>query len=44
MSHPSIQATVDVYGDLVRGSNRNAVNRLDDVDDMRLKVVSAEGV
>jgi hypothetical protein len=26
----------------VPGSNRNAVNRLDDVDDVPLKVVSAE--
>ena len=44
MGHASIQTTVDVYGHLVPGSNRNAVNRLDDVDDMPLKVVSAEAV
>lgn len=30
MGHASIQTTVDVYGHLVPGSNRNAVNRLDD--------------
>lgn len=33
MGHASIQTTVDVYGHLVPGSNRNAVNRLDDVPD-----------
>ncbi|MCH8147987.1 MAG: site-specific integrase [Planctomycetes bacterium] len=44
MGHASIQTTVDVYGHLVPGSNRNAVNRLDDVDDVPLKVVSAEAV
>ena len=44
MGHASIQTTVDVYGHLVPCSNRNAVNRLDDVDDMPLKVVSAEAV
>ena len=35
---------VDVYGYLIPGSNRNAVNRLDEVNDMPLKVVSAEAV
>ncbi|MFI4897103.1 MAG: tyrosine-type recombinase/integrase [Phycisphaerales bacterium JB059] len=30
LGHASIQTTVDVYGHLVPGSNRNAVNRLDD--------------
>lgn len=30
MGHASIQTTVDVYGHMVPGSNRNAVNRLDD--------------
>jgi len=30
MGHASIQTTVDVYGHLVQGSNRQAVNRLDD--------------
>ena len=44
MGHASIQTTVDVYGHLVPGSNRNAVNRLDDVDDLRLMVVSGEAV
>ncbi len=28
------------HGHLIPGSNRNAVNRLDDVDDMPLKVVA----
>jgi integrase len=32
MGHSSIQITVDVYGHLVPGSNRQAVNRLDDPD------------
>jgi integrase len=30
LGHSSIQVTVDVYGDLVPGSNRAAVDRLDD--------------
>jgi len=30
MGHASIQTTVDVYGHLMPGSNRNAVNALDD--------------
>jgi len=30
MGHSSIQITVDIYGHLVPGSNRQAVNRLDD--------------
>ena len=38
MGHASIQTDVDVYGHLVPGSNRNAVNRL---DDPTLKVVPA---
>ena len=29
MGHASIRTTLDVYGHLVPGSNRNAVNRLD---------------
>jgi integrase len=33
MGHSSIQTTVDVYGHLVPGSNRIAVNRLDDPAD-----------
>jgi integrase len=31
MGHSSIQVTVDVYGHLVPGGNRAAVDRLDDV-------------
>lgn len=30
MGHHSIQITVDVYGHLIPGANRQAVNRLDD--------------
>ena len=30
LGHASIQTTVDVYGHIVPGSNRNDVNRLDD--------------
>ena len=43
MVHASIQTTVDVYGHLVPGSNRNAVNRLDDPAGPALKVVPAAG-
>ena len=32
MGHASIMTTVDIYGHLVPGANRNAVNRLDDED------------
>lgn len=41
MGHASIQTTVDVYGHLVPGSNRNAVNRLDDPEEAMVRVVSA---
>ena len=33
MGHASIQTTVDLYGHLVPGSNRQAVDKLDDVND-----------
>lgn len=39
MGHASIQTTVDVYGHLVPGSNRNAVNRLDDPTEPALTLV-----
>ncbi len=39
LGHASIQTTVDVYGHLVPGSNRNAVNRLDDAAAPVLKLV-----
>ncbi len=39
LGHASIQTTVDVYGHLVPGSNRNAVNRLDDATAPALKLV-----
>ncbi|MBI9077600.1 MAG: tyrosine-type recombinase/integrase [Desulfatibacillum sp.] len=32
LGHSSIQMTVDVYGHLIPGSNRESVNRLDDPD------------
>ena len=32
LGHHSIQITVDTYGHLVPGGNRQAVNRLDDVN------------
>ncbi len=41
MGHASIQTTVDVYGHLVSGSNRNAVSPLDDPGDPTLRVVPA---
>jgi len=31
MGHSSIQLTVDIYGHLVPGGNRQAVDKLDDV-------------
>ncbi len=40
LGHASIQTTVDVYGHLVPGSNRNAVNRLDDPEEPELRLVS----
>jgi integrase len=30
MGHSSIQVTVDIYGHLIPGANRSAVDRLDD--------------
>jgi integrase len=39
LGHAAIQTTVDVYGHIVPGSNRNAVNRLDDEKDSGLKMV-----
>jgi integrase len=41
MGHSSIQITVDIYGHLVPGSNRQAVNRLDDPE-WRKEPVPAE--
>ncbi len=41
MGHASIQTTVDIYAHLVLGSNRRAVNLLDDTEDHTLRVVSA---
>jgi len=37
------QTTVDVYGHLAPGSNRNAVNKLDDDETPPLRLVSATG-
>jgi integrase len=39
MGHASIQTTVDIYGHIVPGSNRNAVNRLDDVASGEIRLV-----
>ncbi len=33
LGHHSIQITVDIYGHLVPGGNRQAVDRLDDVEE-----------
>ena len=30
MDHASIQTTLDIYGHLIQGANRNEVNRPDD--------------
>jgi len=43
LSHASIQTTVDVYGHLAPGSNRNAVNKLDDDETPLLRLASAAG-
>ncbi|MHC4063745.1 MAG: hypothetical protein ACYSUI_04500 [Planctomycetota bacterium] len=43
LGHQSIQTTVDVYGHLVPGSNRNAVNRLDDPEGPALRLVHPTG-
>ena len=43
LGHASIQTTVDVYGHLAPGSNRNAVNKLDDDDAPTLRIVSVAG-
>ena len=40
LGHASIQTTVDVYGHIVPGSNRNAVNKLDDDVQLNLKLVT----
>ena len=40
MGHASIQTTVDVYGHIVPGSNRNAVNMLDDEIKTDLRLVT----
>lgn len=42
MGHASIQTTVDVYGHLVPGANRNAVNRLDDDEGPALRLAGGE--
>ena len=43
LGHASIQTTVDVYGHIVPGSNRNAVNKLDDEGHGGLRIVSSTG-
>lgn len=43
MGHASIQTTVDVYGHIVPGSNRNAVNKLDDEEAAEIRLVTTAG-
>jgi len=43
LAHAAIQTTVDVYGHLAPGSNRNAVNKLDDEDGPPLRLASVAG-
>ena len=38
LGHFSIQMTVDIYGHLVPGANRSAVDRLDDVPVQRIEI------
>jgi len=40
---PVPKSTVDVYGHLAPGSNRNAVNKLDDDETPALRLASAAG-
>lgn len=40
MGHASIQTTVDVYGHIAPGSNRNAVNKLDDEAVAEIRLVT----
>lgn len=41
MGHHSIKITVDTYGHLVPGGNRQAVDRLDDPEDETVRNLSA---
>jgi integrase len=43
LGHASIQLTVDTYGHLVPGSNRQAVDRLDDAADTTIRNPAATG-
>jgi integrase len=43
LGHASITTTVDVYGHIIPGSNRNAVNKLDDKAEPEIKLVSSAG-
>jgi len=43
LGHASIQLTVDTYGHLVPGSNRQAVDRLDDASDTTIRNPAATG-
>jgi integrase len=40
LGHHSIQITVDIYGHLVPGGNRQAVDRLDDLDESPTEATS----
>ena len=42
LGHASISTTVDIYGHLVPGSNRQAVNRLDDPAELALRLVPSD--
>lgn len=41
LGHHSIKVTVDIYGHLVPGANRAAVDRLDDAPDATIRNLSA---
>ncbi len=43
LGHHSIQITVDTYGHLVPGGNRQAVDRLDDVDEVQEEAYGKSG-
>ena len=43
LGHASIQTTVDVYGHLAPGANRNAVNNLDNDETPPLRMASVAG-
>jgi integrase len=44
MGHASIQITVDVYGHMIPGANRQAVDRLDDATIRNPAATSSQAV